>query len=427
MKAIAGIWQRCATAAAFLVPGLALTVPSGYSWGALLLLLCSLCSAGLWLRQRPRLTWSLAALVAMVLYMGAVWALDWQIGASWHHLDRAAKYALALPCLFYLWHYPPKAVALWWGMGAGAAGSGVLALYQVGVLGMERAAGFTNAIQYGNLSLVLGVMCALVLCTQGRHWQRWQALGMGLAMLLGLAGSLLSLSRGGWLALALSTPLWLALLWRWGHRQMLLRVATWCLAGAALAAVFQGPALWQRWTVARAEVQSYARAGDAQTSVGQRLDHWKLAWAMGCDRPWLGWGRVGYNAEKQRRVAAGQAHPMVLQFDHSHNEVIDLFVKRGLLGVLALLVFYAVPCWLFWPTAARLAAAPGLSQGTALALHLVGLSLPVLYLGFGLTQAFLAHNSGNMFYLFMVMLVFAARYAPASSCGQSTLLPLANR
>jgi len=38
----------------------------------------------------------------------------------------------------------------------------------------------------------------------------------------------------------------------------------------------------------------------------------------------------------------------------------------------------------------------------------MGLSLPVLYLGFGLTQAFLAHNSGNMFYLFMVMLLYAA-------------------
>ncbi|MEY2736342.1 MAG: hypothetical protein RLZ58_1751, partial [Pseudomonadota bacterium] len=34
--------------------------------------------------------------------------------------------------------------------------------------------------------------------------------------------------------------------------------------------------------------------------------------------------------------------------------------------------------------------------------------LPLTYIGFGLTQVFFAHNSGVMFYLFMVMLVHAA-------------------
>ena len=113
-------------------------------------------------------------------------------------------------------------------------------------------------------------------------------------------------------------------------------------------------------------------------------------------------------------MAAGQAHPFVLQFDHGHNEALDLFAKRGLPGVLALLVLYAVPWAIFWPTRRRLAADLHRPEGTALALRLVGLALPVLYLGFGLTQAFLAHNSGNMFYLFMVMLVFAALYAPGA-------------
>ena len=37
------------------------------------------------------------------------------------------------------------------------------------------------------------------------------------------------------------------------------------------------------------------------------------------------------------RVQAGQAHPFVLQFGHVHNEVLDVFAKHGLLGVLALM------------------------------------------------------------------------------------------
>jgi O-antigen ligase len=31
-----------------------------------------------------------------------------------------------------------------------------------------------------------------------------------------------------------------------------------------------------------------------------------------------------------------------------------------------------------------------------------------LYMGFGLTQSFLAHNSGHMVYLFMTILLYAA-------------------
>lgn len=144
-------------------------------------------------------------------------------------------------------------------------------------------------------------------------------------------------------------------------------------------------------------------------SVGQRLAHWKLAWSMGIDRPLTGWGRYGYETEKQRRVAAGLAHPFVLQFSHAHNEVLDIFAKRGLPGVAVLLLFYTVPLVLFWPTRRRVCRAveEGGVDPQVLCLRLVGVLLPIAYIGFGLTQVFLGHNSGTMFYLFMCMLVLA--------------------
>ena len=392
-----------------MVPGLALCAPSGYSWGAVLLLLCSLLTVGRWWRgtlaTASGSTWALAGVFAL---MGLVWMLDIDGPGGLRNLDRGAKYAAALPCLFYLLAYPPHQRSLWWGMALGAMGSGLLALYQTGVLGMERAAGFTNAIQYGNLSLTLGVMCALVWCALGATLRRWQAVGLALAMTLGLLGSLLSLSRGGWLALFLTLPLWAWLLWRWAYRPMLVRAAVLCMLGLLATAVLQGPQLQQRWVQARTEVQDYLEQGKAHSSVGQRLDHWRLAWAMGLDRPWTGWGRAGYTAEKQRRVAVGQADPFVLAFDHGHNELLDLWAKRGLLGVEALLLLYAVPIAIFWPTRRRLRMGGRQPDQTALALRLTGLALPTLYGGFGLTQAFLVHNSGNMFYLFMLMLIFAA-------------------
>ena len=395
-----------------MVPGLALSLPSGYSWGAMLLLLCSLLTVGRWWRgalvNAAGVTWALAGVFAL---MAVVLMLDVDGPGGLRNLDRGAKYAATLPCLFYLLAYPPHPRSLWWGMALGAIGSGLLALFQIGVLGMERAAGFTNAIQYGNLSLTLGVMCALVWCALGATLRRWQAVGLALAMALGLLGSLLSSSRGGWLALFLTLPLWAWLLWRWAYRPMLVRAALLCALGGVAIAVLQGPQLQQRWEQARTEVQSYLQQGQAQTSVGQRLDHWRLAWAMGLDRPLTGWGRAGYTAEKQRRVAAGQATSAVLAFDHGHNELLDMWAKRGVMGVLALLSLYAVPTVIFWPTHRRLRMNGRQMDHTALALRLTGLALPTLYAGFGLTQAFLMHNSGNMFYLFMLILIFTALQA----------------
>ena len=403
-------WQRLSSAAAFMVPGLALWLPSGYSWGAVLLLLCALASAPHWCR-RPvarNSVWLMASVLAMLaiglLDMGLPWAPDWELG----RLDKPGKYLLALPCLFYVLAFPPDPVWLWRGMFAGACGSGLLALYQTALLALPRATGYTNAIQYGNLSLLLGLMCAAVLIAHWGQWRAWQRLGWAVALLLGCLGSLLSESRGGWLALALVVPVGSWLLRRRGQRRLMLRsAAVVALAVAALLA-FKGAELQQRLDKGYDEAISYQHNGDASTSVGHRLEHWRLAWRMGQVHPWLGWGRTGYEQEKARRVAAGQAQPSVLQYQHAHNELLDLWAKHGLLGVFALGVFYGVPLVLFWPRQRRVLDAAGLLDRTALALCLVGVLLPLSYFAFGWTQVFLAHNSGNLFYLFMCLLVHAA-------------------
>ena len=302
--------------------------------------------------------------------------------------------------------FPPRASWLWRGIAVGALGSGLIGLYQTWFQQLPRATGFTNAIQYGDLSLLLASMSGLLLLVRWRQWPAWQRGVLGLATLLGAMGSVLSQARGGWLALV--PMLWVSawLLTRHARR----RHACWGLGAllVAAAALSQLPAVEHRVEQATQEIQDYQQHGDGSSSVGHRLAHWQLAWAMGKDRPWTGWGQAGYEAEKARRVAAGQAHPAVLAYGHAHQEVLDMFAKRGVLGILLLLVFYGVPLAIFWPTDARIRdEQTGLVDPDLLALHLVGLLLPLSYIGFGLTQVFLAHNSGNLFYLFMCPLVLA--------------------
>jgi O-antigen ligase len=426
----AAFHQHITNLVAFLLPALALCLPSGYAYGASLLVLFAVAASPAWLRC-PAMPSGTGWLVFAIVAMGCVWVLGSDPAKGWSNMNKPGRYLMALPCLFYLLAYPPRVCALFAGVAVGAAGAGLRALYDVQVMGIERAWGYLdsphNSIQYGNLSGLLGLMCWVLLFVQWGHWRSRTLLALGACGGLGLLGSLLSQTRGGWLALALCM---VPLAW------LVARRLSWRLAlggGALLLAVvtslvwYKAPELERRLAEARSEVSSYQTRGDAHSSVGQRLDHWQLAWHMGMDRPLMGWGEAGYQTEKLRRVEAGQAHPFVLQFGHAHNELLDQFVKRGLLGVAGLLLFYAIPLVLFWPSRSRVTGDAGRVNRGVLCLRLLGVLLPLAYIGFGLTQVFLAHYSGNMFYLFMSILVFGAlqfnEVEPAGLVSESPAVP----
>jgi O-antigen ligase len=416
---------RITSLAAFLIAALALGLPSGYAYGTALLLGGALAAAPHWWRcpLPPAARWLIGALVLMAL----VWlhGSDWSKGVS--VLNKPLRYLLAVVCLPYVLRFPPRLGFLLAGLAVGAAGGGLRALFDTQVLGLERpwisATQTGDAIQIGDLSAVFGLMCWIQVVVYWRCWGWPMRLAMMACCGLGLLGSLLSQTRGGWLALALTMPLLLWLLargvsrWRvWGGLAvlgLLLLSLSWPL----------WPQLEQRvsWTVS--EVAGYQHSGDAGTSIGQRLDHWQLAWAMGRDRPLLGWGNAGYAAEKARRVAAGQASAAVLDFSHAHNEVLDQFAKRGLIGVAGLSVLYLVPLALFWPRRqAAGAAEPAREDETCL--RLMGVAFVVAHIGFGLTQVFFAHYNGVVVYLDMVVLIFAGIQAQKKPPGSPASLGL---
>ncbi|MEH3085502.1 MAG: O-antigen ligase family protein [Xylophilus ampelinus] len=222
---------------------------------------------------------------------------------------------------------------------------------------------------------------------------------------MGLCGSLLSQSRGGWLGLLLALPvLAYAANTCIPRRRIAVAVAA-VLVPLSIGAAMPGSPVRDRIDNAVHEVDAYETRGDADTSLGQRLEHWKLAWRMGLQKPAFGWTQRGYNEEKQRAAAAGEVAPIVLQFNHAHNEYLDVFAKRGAAGVLVLLLLYLVPFAFFWPR--------NKDQDDRRGLRLAGLAIPVCYAGFGLTQAFIGHNSGTLFFVFMTTAFCACLWAPA--------------
>ncbi len=394
-------------AAAFFLLALALALPSGFATGAVLLLLLGLARWPGLLAGRIRGSRPMALWAGTVLVMGLVWSMhitdaNGRLVTSTLGLDRCLKYLLVLLLLPALLAQAPRAGALRWGSALGAIGAALMALWQLQVQHLDRAQGFTNAIQFGNLALLLGLHAGVwALHTRVPRERAVGALGAA----CGLLASVASGSRGGWITLPL---LLLVALWlrypahdetraRRGWRALLATVAV-----CALLALL--PGVQHRAEKAADEYQRQEQRQD-DSSIGLRLAFWRQAWADGLARPWVGVGQGGYEQRQREAVARGDMPPQAVLFNHAHNEWLDMFAKRGLLGVAGLLLFYAVPGLLFWRSLRSVAGAQAPPDApTRHAAALCGLITVLGFAGFGMTQVMFAHNNGNMMYLLCISL-----------------------
>ncbi len=424
------IAQALASTAALTVPCLALVLPSGYSYGVALLFLSALCFAPLWW-GRPasdaRLWWLVAAFALLAL----TWQLDaTRSGEFWRGADKPLKYLAAIPCLFFVARFPPKARFLWLGIGLGGIGSGLLAAFERWYLHWERPDGYTNAIQFGDLSLMLGLLClgGLVAALPTRRRRRWQVLWM-LGAVGGATGSVLSLSRGGWLSLVITSVVFMVVMRsRISRKAWVLIAASVLLVVGTLRLLPPGNAVDQRFAEVGQQIHAYQH-GNSDSSIGARFDLWKVALTLGLQKPLTGWTDRGFQEQKNLMVKEGRVGPRLLELTHAHNEYLDVFAKRGVLGLFALLLMYIVPIVIFWPRADLIRSPSSRAKDSSagldnpLGLRLIGLCVPVYYMGCELTQGFLIHNSGTMMLAFMITLIYGA-LVYAERAGASAPAPV---
>lgn len=410
--------SRLTSIAAFLVPALVLWLPSGYAYGSAILLLGGLWTISTWSKSKATLSAGYR-LALIIVIMAGIWLLgsDWGKGIA--VLNRPVRYLLILPCLYYVLCYPPRIAYFLNGILVGAAAGGVYAVFDVTILKVGRAwttvHSTANVIQLGDLSGLLGMLCWLQVAL---FWKRWSILKRGAAIacgILGLVGSLLSQSRGGWVGLLICLPFLMFII----ARHISIRRASAGFLAAALLllplSLYFSGILKTRIDEAVAQAIAYQRIGASETSVGQRLFMWKQAFEMGLQKPLLGWGDTGYTKEKIRQVEVGKAPGMELDYKDAHNDMIDMFAKRGIVGLIGLLLQYTVPFLLFWPRRGKdfyRSKNDDLDQDRRLeidifAMRAIGVAIPVAFAGFGLTQTYFSHYNGINMYWLMIILVYA--------------------
>lgn len=383
----------------FLMGSIALVIPTGYSVGPLLLFFGSL--ALLYKRPTEKLTKKDMYLICVLsAYALVVSGLALQDEGS-RGLDRPIRFLFAIPVLLLVLRFPPRLAWMWAGLVLGGCLAGTWAAWQKFFEGAVRAEGYTHVIQFGNLSMLMGVFCfaglgwALAQTRFRYAWCSLLVLGGGMGML----GSLLSGSRGGWIGL----PVMAFILYKsygnfFSKRIKLAILSSVILIGLA-AYSFPQVGVQERIYAAFDDISSYHSGGNRDTSLGLRFEMWRGAGQLIAERPLVGWGQVGYSQAMEALGEQGEITYLASQFGHAHNEFIDALAKRGLIGLSVLLALYFVPLRLF---------ASGLKHQNleTRSLAVAGTLLSVGYIDFGLSQAFLAHNSGVMFYAFWLTLLW---------------------
>jgi O-antigen ligase len=394
---------RYTSVATFLLFAIALIVPSGFSLGAVMLMLGGLTiylfphyrSNGFQLHNHDRLLIGI-----FCLYFTVNSLLNFIHIAPAREYDTFSRFLLAIPALFLLLHYPPKPVFVWSGIVFGALSSGIYAIVQVMLFDHDRAMGSTNPIQYGNICMLLAVLC---LCGLIWAWQQqrrclWLSICTTVAI-LGIIGSLLTGSRGSWLGLPVSAIILLIYLAKHISAKTLLGLVVAIVLAPGLVALAPDNPVKQRIHIAGEELDQYMHHRNTSTSIGTRLEMWRSATLLIPERPLLGWGKQGYQQKTLALANEGSVGATLTQHSHLHNDYIDATVKHGIVGLATVLALYIGLLILFC----------GLLRTTQTinAFAIAGILLMVNYIFFGLTQAFLTHNNGVMLLAFSSIVLWS--------------------
>lgn len=387
--------------AAFILFALALVIPSGASYGASLLFLGGAVLA--WRRPRLYLTRDDRLLCWLFAGYFLLHALDnAAVHAVLRDYDAAARFFLAVPVILVLCAWPARGETVWGGVAAGAIGAGIFGLLHQQTVRQLTFGGVTNPIQFGNISIVLGMLALAGIgwaLQQPRRWL-WVTL-LALGAVGGIAGTIFSSSRGSWVALPVCMFI-VALHYARTHGRRVLFAgigATLLLIGGLYAQPDSD--VRQRSDLAEKEMSAYLadRNSDSSgTSVGQRLEMWRAGMTMIPGHLLLGVGKQGYIDRKQALIDAGRANPLIAPHTHLHNDYLDALVKRGLPGLLATLAVLFGPMWLFGRHMNGSAAVKPYA--------LAGVLLCICYILFGLTQAFFTHNNGVMVFAFTTAILW---------------------
>jgi O-antigen ligase len=288
---------------------------------------------------------------------------------------------------------------------AGPVMAGVGA-YSVFILDKPRAMGSYHPIIFGDLAMLLALVGAAT-------WVFWVARGKWLRILFpisiacALYASMLSGTRGAWLALPPAVAVLLFFFrYHFPCRRRLFSVA---IAGAILLAI--SPIVFPD-TIGHGlgrivhSLESFEQGKNRNSSEGQRLLMWVLAMEVWRQNPLIGTGLGDFEHEVAVRMEAGQTELKTVR-GHAHNIYFESLAVTGLLGLCSMvLAIFILPFCAFYAYRHE----PGAEVAA-----IGGIIVLVSFAVFGLTEGWLTRSVLVRSYL-VFLLVFLTALPPFRVC-----------
>ncbi|WP_261816467.1 O-antigen ligase family protein [Vibrio gallicus] len=317
------------------------------------------------------------------------------LGGSFGNLDAPSRAILILPALLLVLAAKPNPKALIWGIVIGSALVGLIALYHHLVLHVRPLSVWQfMVIQAGDIAMSMGLFAVVV----AFHLKRSHAhfLVTTLAFIgggLGMLASLLSGARGGWV---LSPFILLFILWCY-RKEIGIKAKIISILGLVIVGYFSYPMVEKRVDIAVKEVSSYITSNTSYTSVGTRFDLWKSGAYAFIKNPIFGTGYEQREQTKLNAIQDGWATKAILKHSRLHNSYIEEASVKGTIGIIVLLFFFGAPLWVFGKGY--------LANQNIYAL--LGVVHIISTMGYCLTQNFINHHSGMLFYIAFIVLFYA--------------------
>lgn len=320
-------------------------------------------------------------------------------GDGFREIDNPSRILLFIPLIFFFKLYPIKKTTFLHFVPIGALVVGLLAVYQRFILKLAKPFPGIMSIQAGDIAIVLGLFSIAI----SFYWFAQKKNSIGILYIIfagfGVLASILTGARGGWIAF----PLCFLLILFFNFKQINKKILTFSslLFVLAISLFIYRPefGIQKRYNAAKHDITQYFEKGNKKTSLGARFDMWENGLIAITEQPILGHGSSGYEEFKQKQLESKKMVKTTLEFNSLHNQYLEAFVKRGAIGFTGLMAILFVPFIIF---ARRLK-----TEDTSIkCLAVLGIVHITSHMFFFLSQSFLAHNSGSIFYFFVLILLY---------------------
>lgn len=316
-----------------------------------------------------------------------------------HPYDGASRFLLAVPIYLMLKDAGQRtATVLQYSLPLGALSA--LALSLMSYKGGRVSSYFLDPIHLGDLALMLGFLSLFSINWTGPDRPRLLLLKLA-GWAAGIVVSILSGSRGGWLAIPV---LLIALIALRSRERLLGRMAAFfaTIVVAAIAGYFLIDSIHQRAGDFINDLSALSQ-GKMDTSLGIRLQLWKAALYLFWQHPLFGVGPDGFAQMMAPLSQSGFISEIAAELGRGevHNDILASMARLGVFGLLSILAIYLVPLTFFLKT---VRSTDSLKRGAAQ----MGVCLVLGFVIFGLTVETINMKMVAAFYSLTVAVLLAA-------------------